>query len=306
MQALTKDKALMADIALLIVAIIWGGGFIAGKIALFTMTPFYLLSFRFLCSGLLLGIIFFKKMKTIDRKSVISGIILGLSLYIGQTLQTIGLKYTTAGKQAFLLASYTIIVPFISWIIVKKKPDIYSFLAGLLTLIGIGLLSLQGGLSISYGDSLSLMFAVVFAFQIVLIGIYVKNINPIHLTTVQLLIAGTLTLISALIFEPSIKSVTTDAVLSIGYLVIFNTTIAFLVQNIAQKYTSDTHASIIISLESVFGFLLSVILMKELVTLRMILGCVLIFTAVIISKTKNKFFNLKHVSKKLHSSSVKE
>ncbi|MCT8975332.1 DMT family transporter [Clostridium sp. CX1] len=306
MQALTKDKALMADIALLIVAIIWGGGFIAGKIALFTMTPFYLLSFRFLCSGLLLGIIFFKKMKTIDRKSVISGIILGLSLYIGQTLQTIGLKYTTAGKQAFLLASYTIIVPFISWIIVKKKPDIYSFFAGLLTLIGIGLLSLQGGLSISYGDSLSLMFAVVFAFQIVLIGIYVKNINPIHLTTVQLLIAGTLTLISALIFEPSIKSVTTDAVLSIGYLVIFNTTIAFLVQNIAQKYTSDTHASIIISLESVFGFLLSVILMKELVTLRMILGCVLIFTAVIISKTKNKFFNLKHVSKKLHSSSVKE
>ncbi|MDW8801437.1 DMT family transporter [Clostridium sp. A1-XYC3] len=306
MQALTKDKALMADIALLIVAIIWGGGFIAGKIALFTMTPFYLLSFRFLCSGLLLGIIFFKKMKTIDRKSVISGIILGLSLYIGQTLQTIGLKYTTAGKQAFLLASYTIIVPFISWIIVKKKPDIYSFFAGLLTLIGIGLLSLQGGLSISYGDSLSLMFAVVFAFQIVLIGIYVKNINPIHLTTVQLLIAGTLTLISALIFEPSIKSVTTDAVLSIGYLVIFNTTIAFLVQNIAQKYTSDTHASIIISLESVFGFLLSIVLMKEVVTLRMIVGCILIFTAVIVSKTKNRIFNFKHLFKKIHSPSINE
>lgn len=306
MEALTKNKSLIADIALLIVAIIWGGGFIAAKVALFSMTPLYLLSFRFLCSGLLLGIIFFKKMKKIDKKSTISGIILGLALYVGQTLQTVGLKYTTAGKQAFLLASYTIIVPFISWIIVKKRPDIYSFFAGLLTLIGIGLLSLQGSLSISYGDTLSLMFAVVFAFQIVLIGIYVKNINPIHLTTVQLLTAGTLTLISALIFEPSIKSVTNEAVLGIAYLVIFNTTIAFSVQNIAQKYTSDTHASIIISLESVFGFLLSIVLMKEVVTLRMIIGCILIFSAVIISKTKDKLFNFKHISKKLHSPSVNE
>ncbi len=282
-------KALLADISLLLVAIIWGGGFIAAKVALVTVTPFYLLSFRFLCSGLLLGAIFFNKMKKIDKKSVLSGVVLGLFLYTGQTLQTVGLKYTTPGKQAVLIASYTVLVPFISWLLTKKRPNILSVLSGVLILIGIGFLSLQENLSISYGDSLTLLFAVVFAFQIVLIGIYARNIDAIHLTTVQLLTAGTLTLISALIFDPNIKSINHEGMLGILYLVIFNTTIAFLVQNIAQKYTSDTHTSIIISLESVFGCLLSMLLIGEVFTQKMIIGCILIFVAVILSKAKIKF-----------------
>lgn len=291
-------KAFFADISLLLVAIIWGGGFIAAKIALSSVTPLYLLSFRFLCSGIILGIVFFSKIIKIDKKSLLSGIILGVCLYFGQTLQTVGLKYTTAGKQSFLTASYTIIVPFISWLLTKKRPDIYSILSGFLTLLGIGLLSLQQNLSISYGDSLTLMFAAVFAFQIVLIGIYAKDINPVHLTTIQLLTAGTLTLVSALIFEPNIKFVNQESVMGILYLVIFNTTIAFLVQNIAQKYTSDTHTSIIISLESVFGCFLSILLMGEVFTGRMVAGCILIFIAVILSKAKNKIFNFKYIFSK--------
>lgn len=304
MENAIRKKALLADIALLLVAIIWGGGFIAAKIALFSVTPFYLLSFRFLCSGLILGIVFFNKMRKIDKKSLLSGIILGVLLYIGQTFQTVGLKYTTAGKQSFLIASYTIVVPFISWLLTKSKPDIYSVLSGFLTLIGIGLISLQQNLSIGYGDSLTLIFAAVFAFQIVIIGIYARNIDPIHLTTVQLLTAGTLTLISALIFEPNIKFINHQSIMGILYLVIFNTTIAFLVQNIAQKYTSDTHTSIIISLESVFGSFLAILIMGEVFTKKMIIGCVLIFLAVILSKAKNKIFNLKYIFQKSNSNVV--
>ncbi|CAB1262337.1 Permease of the drug/metabolite transporter (DMT) superfamily [Clostridiaceae bacterium BL-3] len=279
-------KSLIADISLLVVAVIWGGGFIAAKIALLSITPFYLLSFRFLCSGIILYMIFLKKMIKIDRQSFIAGITLGLILYAGQTFQTVGLKYTTAGKQSFLTASYAAIVPFASWLVTKKAPNIYAVLAGFLTLIGIGFLSLQQNISISFGDSLTLLFTVVYSFQIILIGIYAKrDINPIHLTTVQLLSAGIFTLISALIFEPHMHVPDNRGIAGILYLIIFNTTIAFLVQNVAQKYTSDTHASIILSLESVFGCFLSILLMGEVFTKKMVIGCIIIFIAVILSKT---------------------
>lgn len=297
MKNLSVKKFLLADISLLLVAFIWGGGFIAAKVALSSITPFYLLSFRFLCSGLLIAAIFFNKMKRINKKSILPGVILGLFLYTGQTLQTIGLKYTTAGKQAFLIASYTILVPFVSWILTKKKPTANSILAGFLTLIGIGLLSLQKNLSLEYGDSLTLLFAVIFAIQIVFIGIYVKDIDPIHLTATQLLTAGSLTLISALILEPPVGTVNQSAVMGILYLVVFNTTIAFLVQNIAQKYTSDTHTSILVSLESVFGCFLSIILLGEVFTKKMIIGCVIIFIAVILSKVPINPYSLKYIFK---------
>lgn len=279
---------MIADIALLLVAFIWGGGFITAKIASFCVTPFYLLSFRFLCSGLLLGAIFFKKIIRNDKKGLLAGALLGVLLYIAQTLQTIGLKYTTAGKQAFLIASYTVLVPFISWVLTKKKPTALSILSGFVTLAGIGFLSLQQNLSLSYGDGLSLLFAVTFALQIVIIGIYARNIDPIHLTTVQLLTAGALALISAQIFEPAVKSMNYQSIYGILYLVIFNTTIAFLVQNIAQKYTSDTHTSIIVSLEAIFGCLLSIVLLEEVFTNRMLIGSIMIFAAVILSKANSR------------------
>lgn len=278
------SKKSLADSSLLLVAIIWGGGFVASKVALSSVTPFYLLSLRFLCSGLLIAAIFFKKMKKIDRKSILAGVILGIFLFSGQTLQTVGLQYTTAGKQAFLVASYTVLVPFVSWLFTKKKPTVNSVLAGLLTLVGIGLLGLNENFSISFGDGLTLLYAVVFAVQIVFIGIYVKNVNPIHLTVVQFLTAGVFTLISALIFEPSIASVTHESIMGIIYLVILNTALAFLIQNIAQKYTSDTHTSIILCLQSVFGCILSVILIGDVFTKKMIIGCVIIFVAVILSE----------------------
>ncbi len=281
-------RILFADMALLLVAIIWGGGFIAAKIALYSVTPLYLLSFRFIFSGLILGILFFHKVRKIDRKSLRSGMLLGVLLYIGQTLQTIGLNHTTAAKQSFLVATYTIMVPFLSWILNKKKPHVSSVLAGVLTCIGIGLLSLQRDLTMGFGDSLTLGFAALFALQIVLIGIYAKHIDPVHLTMIQLLTAGILSAMSALVFEPRLSTIDNRALLSIGYLVIFNTAMAFLVQNIAQRYTSDTHASIIISLEALFGSVLAVLLLGEVFTGKMMIGATFILMAVMISKVLGK------------------
>lgn len=283
-----KKRTWLADFALLIVAFIWGGGFIAADIALHTLNPFQLLGLRFLPPGIILCIIFYKKLKQASGNDIFSGFILGLFLFAGMTLQTIGLKYTTPGKQAFLVATYTVMVPFVSWVIMKKRPSIQSILCGLLTLFGVALLSLNEQLKLGIGDILSLFFALVFAMQIVLTGKFARSISPFVLTPIQLLTAGGLSSIGSLIIKTEPIVFNTDLILSLGYLILLNTALAFLLQNIAQKHTSDTHASIIISLESIFGSLLAILLLGETFTTKMILGGLLIFTSVILSKVSFK------------------
>lgn len=283
-----KKKALQADLALLLVAMLWGGGFIAGKVALNSFQPFTLLSIRFLGSAFIMGIVFHKKMKYIPKHTWFSGMVIGIFMFVGMAAQATGLKYTTASKQAFLVASYTVFVPFLSWLITKKKPSIYAFVAGAMTLCGIGVLSLTSDLTIQFGDALSLLFALIFGAQIVYIGIFVRNVDMVQFTVVQLITGGVLEGIAAVFLESPIKTVTVDSLMGLLYLLVPSTIIAFTVQNIAQKYTSDTHTSIILSLESVFGVLFAVLLLGEQFTLRMGIGAVIIFCAVLLSNFEKR------------------
>lgn len=279
-----KNTAVIADLVLLIVAFIWGGGFIAGKLALTTLSPFVILAFRFLGSGLLIFLLFHKKMKNVPKETWKAGILIGMFMFLGMTIQTIALQHTTAGKQAFIVASYTVFVPFISWILTKKRPSLFAVLAGILTLVGVGILSLTNDLSLQLGDGLSLLFAFIFGTQIVCIGIFAKNVEIVSFTIIQLLTAGLLSAISAFVFAPHTIVIEKQALWGLVYLILFNTTIAFTLQNIAQRYTTDTHVSILLSLESIFGVLLSVLFLHEVFTLRMMLGAAFIFFAVFLSK----------------------
>ena len=131
-----NKKSLYADISLMLVAIIWGTGFVVTKNALDNMTPYYILAFRFLISTLLLGIISFKKLKKITKKELSAGIIIGLFLFFGFATQTVGLKYTTVGKQSFITATNVVMVPFMYWLISKKKPNNYEMFGALLCFVG--------------------------------------------------------------------------------------------------------------------------------------------------------------------------
>ena len=279
-----EKRALIADLALLGVAVIWGGGFVAAKMALEDVTPFYVLGLRVFGAGLILTLFFWKKLKTASKKSLKTGMLLGVLLFIGQGMQMVGLQYTEAGKQAFLVASYTLLIPFVSWAVSKRRPPWVAMLAGALTLVGIGCLSLNSNFTMSYGDLLSLASAVFFAVHITLIGYFAHQGDPIPLTVMQLLTGGILSLMVAFLFEPSVQMVSRQSMLAIGYLMIINTAIAFTVQNMAQKYTTATHSSVIMSLESVFGMLISIVLLNEIFTTRMAIGCGIIFCAVLISQ----------------------
>lgn len=301
MKNIDKKKSILADMSLLLVAIMWGGGFIAVKGALDSITPFYMMAMRFSISVIIMLIIFRKKAKLITKHELKVGTIVGLLLFLGFAAQTIGMKYTTAGKNAFLTGTNVVIVPFLYWAISKRKPDSYSLISAFLCFIGIGMLTLDGGIHIGLGDSLTLLCAVFFAGHIVSVGFFTEKVDAISLVIIQLGAAAVFSIIAALIYEPKPQLLNSDAMFAIGYLAIFSTMIAFIIQNVAQKYTTSTHAAIILCLESVFGSILSVVVLNEIFTSKMIIGCLTIFIAIITTETKWDFLKKKKVSTNLEA-----
>ena len=284
----TKKQTTLANLGLLLAAAIWGGGFLAGKYALDEYPPFTILAFRFLGAALCIGILFCKQLQHTTKSTVQKGCVLGALQFIGLSVQLAGLNATTAGKQAFLVASYVMFVPFLAYFILKKRLHTQDILSAVLTLIGIGCISLSNDFSIHIGDLLSILFALIFAFQIIFVGAFVRNENPIQLSFYQFLSAGLFATVVMLFVDGVPKTCNLTTLYSLLYLIVLNTVIAFTIQNVAQRYTSETTASILIALESFFGFLFSVLFLQEPITPKVILGCVFIFSAVILSKIQIK------------------
>ncbi|MBU3191994.1 DMT family transporter [Clostridium bowmanii] len=291
-----KRKSILADMSLLLVAIVWGGGFIAVKGALDSITPFYIMAMRFGISVIIMLLFFRKKIKHITKNQLAVGTLVGFLLFLGFTAQTIGMKYTTAGKNAFLTGTNVVIVPFLYWAISKRKPDTYSLVSAFMCFIGIGMLTLDSGINIGLGDGLTLLCAVFFAAHIVSVGFFTQKVGAITLVIIQLGSAAVFSIIAALIFEKVPTQMNSDTIFAIGYLAIFSTMFAFMVQNVAQKYTTPTHAAIILCLESVFGVILSVLVLNEIFSIKMVLGCLTIFFAIITTETKWAFLRKKKIS----------
>lgn len=282
-------KKNLGVIGLLIVAIIWGSGFIAANKALETMSPLQILCIRFFIAAILMSLVTFRKLKKVDKKVLRAGIILGVLLFMAFATQTIGLKYTTPSKNAFLTSTNVVIVPFIAFVIYKKKVDRFSVVGAILALIGIGILSLNGNLTLGFGDGLTLICAICFAFQIFFTGEFVKEYDVMTLTALQMIVAFLLSIVVILFVEDIHFQVSRFGLLSVIYLGVFSTTVAFLLQTISQKYTDETKAALVLSLESIFGTLFSILLVHEKITARMTIGCMLILGAVIIAETKLKW-----------------
>lgn len=285
MMEMKKDsKKYLGMLALLLVTIIWGGGFVASNIALESLTPFQILFFRFLIASVIMAVPAAQKRKSIKRCDLTGGALLGTALFGGFALQIIGLQYTTASKNAFLTATNVVMVPILAFVFGRKKILPRSIIGALTALLGAGILSLQPGFVIGKGDALTLLCAVCFAAQIYLTGRYVNAIDPAILNFMQMLTAFLLSTIGlvttgGIALHPSIRSMA--AVLYLGAV---STSICYFLQTWAQKYVDETGSAIILSMESVFGTVFSIIILHEEVTMRMVIGSVLILGAVVISQ----------------------
>lgn len=278
-----RKKMLLADLALLLAAACWGGGFVAGDIAATHFTPFFIMSVRFTGAALFMGLLFRRHVKNSTKEDRKAGAILGAMLFVAQPIQIIALRHTSPSKQAFLITTYVVIVPFVSWMMLKKRPGIKAFAAGLLALVGIGLISLSGSLGVELGDGLTLLFALLYSFIIVVTGLSAKRVNPLAMSFYQYLTSGVLSIGATLLFEERATVFPLVGIGALFYLLFINTVVAYTLQNVAQRFTSDTHAAVLVSTESVFGYFCGVVLYGDPFTPRVLLGGMVVFSAVLLS-----------------------
>jgi len=291
-------KSFMADSVLLVVAIIWGSGFVATKVLLNAgIQPFYMMGMRFLIAGVSLGLIFHKRIMKMKKSDVISGLLVGSLLFLAFGSQTVGLAHTTPSKNAFLTGVNVVVVPFLYWALTNKKPDKYGFAAAFICFGGIYFLSSGGNMSFGLGEFLSLLCAFLFAGHIVATGHFVDKTGPFILTFLQMIFASIFSFITAFSVETFPSAVSHETWLAIMYVGLITTMLAFFLQTWAQGHTTTTKVAIILSTEVIFGTLFSVVLLGELLTPRMIVGGIAIFLAIITAETKWDFikFNRKTV-----------
>lgn len=290
-------KQKIGRIGLFIVAIVWGSGFVASAIALNSFAPTQILALRFTLAFLLSLLIFWKDIKNIKISEIKKGGRIGGFLFLAFLFQTIGLQYTTASKNAFLTATNIVIVPFLSWLILRQKVSRNSTIGALFTLVGIGFLSGDeiSLISINLGDILTLICAVFFALQIFYTDFFVKDIKPGIIMVSQMGVAALLSWATVFATLETTFALNTETLLPILYLGIVSTLIAYGIQTWSQKYVGSSESAVILSTEAFFGMIASVIILNEQITQSTVIGAVLIFVGILIVE-------IKPVKKKSHSS----
>ena len=290
-------KSFWAKIMLFAATVIWGYAFLVVKDTVDVFPPNYMIAGRFLGAFVILSAVFAGRYKKLDKNYVLGGFIIGFALFASYCAQTFGITDTTPGKNAFLTATYCVMVPFLSWAVTKKRPDIYSFIAAFVCIAGIGLVALRGNFTVSYGDGLTLLCGFLFAVHMLCIKYLGEDKDAILISILQFGFAGALALISAVLFETPPAEVSQSAWQGLLFLALFPTALALTFQVVGQKYTNPEAASLILSLEAVFGVVFSLMAGKDNMTPKLGLGFLLIFAALIISETKLSFLRPKEQKK---------
>ncbi len=290
------------SIFLFFAALIWGSSFVSQSAAMDHIGPFTFNACRSFVGFLVLipVVCFFRKMslkekplskeeeKGLNKRSVSAGIVCGLALVIASSFQQVGISMTTAGKAGFITALYIIMVPILSVFLGRKIPLII-WLSAIISLIGFYFLCIQEDFSMGQGDFYCLICALCFSIQIMTIDHFTEEdsrVDPVMMSMTQFFVVGVVSLILTLIFETPVISDIIKAGGSILYAGALSSGIAYTFQILGQKHTSPAVAPLIMSLESVFAVLFGWLLLGESMNSREILGCFLVFTAVMLSQIK--------------------
>lgn len=279
-----KKRMMLANLLLLVVGAIWGGGFVVMKNALDNIPVNYLLAMRFTVGALGLSYTLFSKRHPLTRRAVWGGVCTGAFIYGGYAVQTYGLAYTTAGNSALITALYVVLVPFIVWLRSKKRPDGRMFMAAPMMLVGIALLSLQNDMSIGIGEILTLICSIFYAVHIICVDEFSEEVEVMQLTCLQFTFAAIFAWLAAVLFEGPFPQLDSGNIGELAYCGVCATLVALTLMNVGIKYGDPTYASLFMSSEGGFGCLFGVIFLNEVLTGRMGVGCVLILLSLVISQ----------------------
>lgn len=278
-----NKKQFFASIALLIAAFFWGLSYSVQSMCSGNLGTYAIVFLKGIGSIILLP--FVKKLnQKFTKKTFVAGITIGLILFVSCVLQQIAIETTSISNSSFITSLYIVLVP-IMGIFVHKKPKTKVWFGVVLAAVGLYLLCIkQGGLTFNKGDIYALIGSIGFALQIILIDRYANECDVIPFTCVQQLTVSACGFIMMLFKETITMADITTSLLPLLYIVFVSGLVAQIIQNICQKYTDPTVASILMSFESVFGALGGWLILNQTLTVKEIIGCVLIFVAVLISQ----------------------
>ncbi len=284
-----KRTKFLAMSALIFASLLWGGGFIAAQNAIdANFGAGFIMAARFTLATAIIGMFFRKEVFKVNKGDLLRGVMAGVLLFTAFLAQTVGLRFTTPSNNSLITAVYVILVPFASWILLKKRPKVRAFVLTALCLAGMIVLTYVPGTGISFnlGDILTLLCAVLFAAHIAYLDIVAKSIPLKPLMFLQMATAAVLSLVYFGIFEiNTISQVNfSTGLLPVLYLGVVSTFLCYLLETYGQKHTSSSQAAILLSLEGVFGAGFSVLFGFESATVNMAIGGAIIILSVILSK----------------------
>lgn len=283
-----------SDLLLLSTAIIWGFAFVAQRLGMEYVGPFIFNGVRFALGALvLLPFILINSYRT-NRETVqadpqetgtgiYGGIMAGIALFSGASLQQMGLVYTSAGNAGFITGLYVVIVPLMG-IFLRHKTNIGTWTGALLAAAGLYLLSVTDRFTIAYGDLLVLTGAFFWAGHVIIIGWFSPRMDSFRLAFMQYLACAVLSMLVSLMIEDTTLDNLFSASVPIFYGGVMSVGIAYTLQVIAQKGGHPAHAAILLSLEAVFAAVGGWIILNEAFTSRELLGCSLMLSGMLISQ----------------------
>lgn len=286
-----NNRIIKSDLILLLTAAIWGFAFVAQRIGMDFLGPFWFSAIRFALGGLFLIPISAANRKKRIIKDIVSlrsikiYVLAGSVLFIAANLQQIGLVYTTAGKAGFITGLYVVLVPLIGLFIGKKNKALV-WIGAVSAATGLYILSVTDSFFMAKGDLLVSIGAFFWTAHILIIDKYSSTTDALCFSIGQFLVCSILSAITAVATEPVSFSSVKDAFPALIYGGVFSIGIAYTLQVVAQKTIHPTHAAIILSLESVFAVAGGVIFLKEILTVRAIIGSILMLSGMIISQVR--------------------
>lgn len=276
-------------LALFLTAMLWGTTFAIGKIATEVFSASFVIALRFTVASIALIIVAAPLYKLLNKQYWLDGIWMGITLFISYILQVEGLAGDTSpGKSAFLCTTYCVMVPFFHWFATKQRPQLLHVSCVFICLLGVGILSLHGGFEMSSGDILTVLSGVPCAVNIVISSIVCQNKNPLLLTTIELGVVAVLAWIFVIYTHTFPSRFPLNTVGGIVYLGLVATALCLFLQSYGLKYAEASIGGMILSLESVFGVVFSIMIYHETITLRMLIGFAVIFVAILLSQLELK------------------
>jgi drug/metabolite transporter (DMT)-like permease len=288
--ALARRQRLQADLALLAVAAIWGSAFVVQRLAAIEVGVFLFNGLRFLLAALALAplaatrVLTGPKMPGLSRRSLPGVILVGLLMAAAAALQQAGLQYTTAGNAGFITGLYVVLIPIFLALFWRQRLRRTIWLAALLAVTGLYLLSTGGELRLNRGDLLELAGAVLWALHVIFTGRLVQRLDVLHFAVGQYLVCGLASLALGLVFEAKALPALVEYSWAIAYAGLISVGLGYTLQAVGQRIAPPADAAIILSLEAVFAALAGWIFLGELLTPPQLLGCGIMLAGMLLAQ----------------------